>query len=37
MQKVINDSFKRIGVTLDPRIIALWYGGGDNLVLLAFT
>jgi predicted RNA methylase len=25
MQKVINDSFKRIGVTPDPRIIALWY------------
>jgi hypothetical protein len=26
MQKVINDSLKRIGVTLDPRITALWYG-----------
>jgi hypothetical protein len=26
MQKVINDSLKRIGVMLDPHIIALWYG-----------
>ena len=25
MQKVISDSLKRIGVTSDPRIIALWY------------
>jgi adenine-specific DNA-methyltransferase len=25
MQKVINDSLKRIGVTPDPRIMALWY------------
>jgi adenine-specific DNA-methyltransferase len=25
MQKVINDSLKKIGVTSDPRIMALWY------------
>jgi hypothetical protein len=36
MQKAVNDSPKRIGVTLDPCIIALWYGRKNNEVPLVF-